>query len=849
MRAAEESYRYPGSHPFQDSDLDRLLFKGRETEALTLLHLVLSERLVVLFGKSGIGKSSLLNAGVFEALRERGFRPITVRLNDPDRTPAGQILDEARRHADREEHEGWGAVSVPDEPTLWEYFKRVEFWSNDDVLLTPVVVLDQFEELFTTYDEDRRRRFAVELAELVRGHAPRQLPQPTDGQPVSASAEAPPNVKVVISIREDSLADLDELTSSIPNILSCRYRLTPLALEQARKAIVEPAQARIDEIEIRAFEYEEQAVNDIVAFLSRQRTRTGYLASGEIEPFQLQLLCKHVETRVVELQKKGGGATVVVTARELGGDAGMQNIMLNFYDTQIGRLRSWRERWRVRRLFENHLIHRATLKRVSLPEEMIVERFKVPKDVLGRLIGLRLLRTDPRARSDYYELSHDTLVEPVLRSARRRAALRKTVAVLVGSVVMGFAVFQATNPPPESFERGNQFLQAGDYEAAISDFRAAIARGDSSPYVFASLGDALFEGGKYSDAFDYYRRAASRDSTLRLKFADQGGRLTELKRYGESVRYLSEAIRLDSMDAAAHNRLGVALFELRRDQEALPHLRRAVALDSTNATAYSNMGRILIELGFLQDGLSACLTAIEVDSTNAYAYYTLGLIYNAFEQYADALPHLTRAVQLDTAYARAFDQRGVALEGLHRRREAIDQYRRAIQLDSSYAEAYVNLGEALNWLDDYNQAIAYLTRAIRLDSTNVQAYNSLGFALARSGKYREAIGYLDRAIALRKDIANPYNHRGFSRLKLNELPGALADFQTALRLNPNYGAAHAGLACYHASQGSTQEAFRSLRRARELGYNDFPWMRRESCFASLRGDPRFEQLLAGPVRG
>jgi len=48
--------RYPGTRPFQDTEIDRLLFRGREEDLDRFLHLVLAERLVVLFSKSGMGK-------------------------------------------------------------------------------------------------------------------------------------------------------------------------------------------------------------------------------------------------------------------------------------------------------------------------------------------------------------------------------------------------------------------------------------------------------------------------------------------------------------------------------------------------------------------------------------------------------------------------------------------------------------------------------------------------------------------------------------------------------------------------------------------------------------------------
>ena len=81
--AEKEHKRYPGTRPFRDDKFDRMLFKGRNKEIQQLLHLVLAENLVVLFAKSGVGKSSLLNAGIFQLLREKNYFPIRIRMNDP----------------------------------------------------------------------------------------------------------------------------------------------------------------------------------------------------------------------------------------------------------------------------------------------------------------------------------------------------------------------------------------------------------------------------------------------------------------------------------------------------------------------------------------------------------------------------------------------------------------------------------------------------------------------------------------------------------------------------------------------------------------------------------------------
>ena len=76
----KRGYRYPRSHPFQDSELDRLAFSGRDTESEDLLRRVLSNNLLVFYGRSGLGKTSLLQAGIFPELRKKNFLPLLVRV-------------------------------------------------------------------------------------------------------------------------------------------------------------------------------------------------------------------------------------------------------------------------------------------------------------------------------------------------------------------------------------------------------------------------------------------------------------------------------------------------------------------------------------------------------------------------------------------------------------------------------------------------------------------------------------------------------------------------------------------------------------------------------------------------
>jgi photosystem II stability/assembly factor-like uncharacterized protein len=81
-------------------------------------------------------------------------------------------------------------------------------------------------------------------------------------------------------------------------------------------------------------------------------------------------------------------------------------------------------------------------RRLSVEERELLRQLKLPRETLSHLVDRRLLRTDRRSDSTYYELSHDALVQPVLASRRVRAMVFSWASVLAGSVVcLSAAVF------------------------------------------------------------------------------------------------------------------------------------------------------------------------------------------------------------------------------------------------------------------------------------------------------------------------------------------------------------------------------------------------------------------------
>ncbi len=426
----ETLHRYPGAQPFRDDDFSRRTFFGREPASIALTDQILANRLLIVYAKSGLGKTSLLNAGVAPRLREAGSLPLFVRVNDIKHGPLYSVLEGVRAEAERQQVE-----YVPgDTSSLWSFFKTVEFWRND-VLLTPILILDQFEELFTLQSQEAREGFLSELGYLIRGVAP-----PSQPKSESAASEAPPSIRVVLSLREDFLGLLEEASDHIPQILDHRYRLAPLSHEMASKAITGPAAIESGDISTRAFRLEPEVVTSILDYLAKSTAGPRASAGQHVEPFHLQLICQRIE-RIAAFKQQATSGEIVISFADLGGDAALADTLESFYLDAIRSLPARYLRGAVRVLCEQYLISPEG-RRLSVEERELLRQLKLPRETLSHLVDRRLLRTDRRSDSTYYELSHDALVQPVLASRRVRAMVFSWASVLAGSVVcLSAAVF------------------------------------------------------------------------------------------------------------------------------------------------------------------------------------------------------------------------------------------------------------------------------------------------------------------------------------------------------------------------------------------------------------------------
>jgi WD40 repeat protein len=425
------------------SEGDAAFFFGRDRETRIVAGNLRAARLTLLYGASGVGKTSILRAGVMRDLREE-LR--VARTAPEERAPFAVCVFSAWRddplrglmetiRASVAEGLGSGEVALDPRDSATE---TLSSWTEH--VRTLLVILDQFEDYFLYHpDEDGPGTFAGELPTIVN--------------------DPDLHVHVLLSIREDGLAKLDRFKGAIPRLFANYVRVPHLDRAAARRAIEGPV-----EVWNRRspgdppFELEPRLVDAVVdaatigrLALVRSGSDTEVVGGGErVEAPFLQLVMERLWRATADT---GSHSLTVAGLASLGGPQQIvENHLLEALDTLTP------DEQAVAADLFRFLVTRSKTKIAHQVTDLSewtgrpAPEVSTVLDKLCRAEAGRILRRVPPPHSDgdpRYELFHDVLAEPILewrreyeQERRRRATVRRYLRI--GGVLMTLvAVFAA----------------------------------------------------------------------------------------------------------------------------------------------------------------------------------------------------------------------------------------------------------------------------------------------------------------------------------------------------------------------------------------------------------------------
>lgn len=415
---------YIGPRPFERGDR---MFFGRDREVLELVSLIVAHRVVVLYAASGAGKTSLINAGLVPALEEEEsfevlpvarLRPLDIQLvttsgqcNIYTAAVASNWDRNLRRPAD---------VDLASLSLATMLVSKPRACDTQGLAVPRVVVLDQFEELFTLFPEhwSDRSAFLEEIAVAV-------------GQD--------PLLRVVLSLREDYLAHLDAYASSLPGELRTRMRIERLGPESALEAITFPIR---DTGRSFAPGVAEKLVSDLQTQRVDSALGTVDVMGQFVEPVHLQVACQGLWSELPP-------SVVTITEDHLRTFGDVDHALSRLYDTAVqdaARAAAIPE-GRLRRSIETVFLTSGGTRGTEYRGPSSTGG--IPNAAIDRLENRHLVRAEWRSGARWYELTHDRLVEPLITSNRAFALTasqrrsRRVLAVSILLAVLGTAVASA----------------------------------------------------------------------------------------------------------------------------------------------------------------------------------------------------------------------------------------------------------------------------------------------------------------------------------------------------------------------------------------------------------------------
>ena len=402
---------------------DAYRFKGRKNDIERFLRIVKSGTMSVLYANSGIGKTSFINAGIIPPMLMEGYFPIHVLFPDhvlQNDSIEGWLFQELSDRVNKNGLDGnndfcW-KESIKQEDETW---KQSIWWllntchiyqSSTGRTFKPLIIFDQFEEVFTKSNKEKKTNVLDNLFKLVGELSstsfPRTIEQALDvmyanGKYIEISNTK--QYKIIFSLRKEYLSDFDYWTNdknAVTELHQNRMFLLPLTRLQAEEVITKQPLSKDNLLLIETLSPIKDKIIDLID--TKQK--------DEVEPFILSILCSNLFKKAQSENKE------FLSEQDVKYNA--ETLILKFYEENVNQI--FVNKSHLNR-FEESLVdsdgQRNRIKTKALDGISFEQNYQ---DCLEKR---HLIRIDKYNDENYVELIHDRIADAI--KERRRINKQK----------------------------------------------------------------------------------------------------------------------------------------------------------------------------------------------------------------------------------------------------------------------------------------------------------------------------------------------------------------------------------------------------------------------------------------
>ena len=402
---------------------DAYRFFGREKELERLKDCISNNLITTIYGISGSGKTSLINAGMCPLIEKENYLPVRIRMeHGSSKSYSEQIIKAvgdaiAKAGGEIETLEVFETLeSIPENERLWLFFYTSTFWSATNHHLFPVVFIDQFEEIFTkNEDEEIIRTFFEGVSSLQYDNPPAFITQMLESREGHSSLNVKQNFRIVIIMREDFLARLEDYAYDSPALRKNRVGIKRMNGNQALQVITAPQPDLVSR---------DVALSIIAKVAGREiKDSPAFLEQLSVDTSLLSLFCSEVYTKAAE-QKLS-----TITPELI--DQFGEDILASFYINTMKLVPK-----QTAGYLETHLLTRSGFRNTMAMEDILADG--ILKTDLDKLCAKRLIRIETSDGTERVEFTHDVLC--AIAKEHRNKALEKTSRRQSNMRTIGFLI-------------------------------------------------------------------------------------------------------------------------------------------------------------------------------------------------------------------------------------------------------------------------------------------------------------------------------------------------------------------------------------------------------------------------
>jgi WD40 repeat protein len=383
---------------------DKEIFFGRAEEIEQLYTLVFQTKLLLVYGQSGTGKTSLIQCGLANRFKPTDWYELFVRRKD---NINASLHHEIRRRAE---------TPIAEEAAAPEAIQSLYL----DFLRPVYLIFDQFEELFILGSKEEQQTFIRTIAALLKSDVA---------------------CKIIFAMREEYLAMLYDFEKAVPSLFNKRFRVEPMSLHNVQQVITGTTAAFGIELE-----KGEATAQQIIDNLSDRRAgvQLSYLQVYLDKLFRETATAQNGRAREGQAETK---TPIIFTERLVQQTGALGDVMADFLEEQTAAIQKELAAQypqtppeAVQQVLEEFTTLEST--KQPAPRAELSAKLEMPDRVieacLTALENSRILRN----MEGVYELAHDTLAG---RIADRRSVERKNLLKVQKLIDDRYAAFDQTH--------------------------------------------------------------------------------------------------------------------------------------------------------------------------------------------------------------------------------------------------------------------------------------------------------------------------------------------------------------------------------------------------------------------